>query len=132
MVKRSKLVALGALGPGTGVPAPLDLLQFQKRPNRANPRFGALQIIASAVSIKEAIDAAFCRAVRVTLVGSTTPALPKPGAFTAQAFRVPRSLLTPAWRSPFVIARLACAGERDAPLQMPWMSGDVYVRHLQE
>lgn len=32
------------------------------------------QIMASVVSMSEAIEAAFCRAVRVTLVGSITPA----------------------------------------------------------
>lgn len=31
-------------------------------------------IMASVVSMREAMDAAFCRAVRVTLVGSITPA----------------------------------------------------------
>ncbi len=34
---------------------------------------GISQIIASVVSISDAIDAAFCNAVRVTLVGSMTP-----------------------------------------------------------
>src|SRR6202171_6465523 len=33
------------------------------------------QTMASVVSIREAIEAAFCRAVRVTLAGSMTPAL---------------------------------------------------------
>ncbi len=35
---------------------------------------GMSATMASVVSIREAIDAAFCRAVRVTLVGSITPA----------------------------------------------------------
>ena len=35
---------------------------------------GISAIMASVVSISEAIDAAFCSAVRVTLVGSMTPA----------------------------------------------------------
>ena len=35
--------------------------------------FGASQIMASVVNIKAATDAAFCRAVRVTLVGSKIP-----------------------------------------------------------
>jgi hypothetical protein len=34
----------------------------------------ASQIMASVVSMSEATEAAFCRAVRVTLVGSITPA----------------------------------------------------------
>jgi hypothetical protein len=35
------------------------------------------QIRASVVSMREAIEAAFCNAVRATLVGSTTPAFTK-------------------------------------------------------
>ena len=35
---------------------------------------GIEQIMASVVSIREAMEAAFCRAERVTLVGSITPA----------------------------------------------------------
>ena len=37
-------------------------------------RSGISLIIASVVSISDAMEAAFCRAVRVTLVGSITPA----------------------------------------------------------
>src|ERR1039458_3283911 len=48
------------------------------RPARANsqlsPPSTIPQIMASLVSMREAMEAAFCRAVRVTLVGSITPA----------------------------------------------------------
>jgi len=45
------------------------------------------QIIASVVSIREAIEAAFCRAVRVTLVGSITPAFTKSSNSSVSALK---------------------------------------------
>ena len=46
---------------------------------------GIEQTMASVVSIREAMEAAFCRAVRVTLVGSITPAFTKSSYCSVEA-----------------------------------------------
>ena len=45
------------------------------------------QIIASVVSIREAMEAAFCRAVRVTFAGSMTPAFTKSSYWLVAALK---------------------------------------------
>lgn len=45
------------------------------------------QIIASVVSMSEAMEAAFCRAERVTLVGSITPALTRSSYSSVEALK---------------------------------------------
>ena len=45
------------------------------------------QIVASVVSMREAMEAAFCRAVRVTLVGSITPAFTRSSYCSVEALK---------------------------------------------
>src|ERR1051326_5054875 len=45
------------------------------------------QIVASVVSMSEAMEAAFCRAVRVTLVGSITPASTRSSYCSVEALK---------------------------------------------
>ena len=45
------------------------------------------QIMASVVSMREAMEAAFCRAVRVTLVGSITPAFTRSSYCSVEALK---------------------------------------------
>ena len=48
---------------------------------------GIVQIRASVVSMREAMEAAFCRAVRVTLVGSITPAFTRSSYCSVSALK---------------------------------------------
>src|ERR1700682_6441169 len=57
------------------------------------------QTMASVVSIREAIEAAFCRAVRVTLAGSMTPALTRSSNSSVWALKPKLSFLSLRTRS---------------------------------
>lgn len=64
------------------VPSPAGYLLYA-----ASSSSGMEQIMASVVSMREAMDAAFCRAVRVTLVGSITPAFTRSSYCSVEALK---------------------------------------------